>query len=204
MIRRGQPVKVSSPKICMTVRSEQNASVSVSFLFVPAWCRPNFSSSPSILQHHMPNDTSNRLTYRQRKTIEQLQNCTAPVGEKSGNKLSNLIPSMQVKWNKYKAVRRFLSSVRAELTSMELCILRVDSSHGSLHELCTSLSFADEIRNHHNDASQYHLNLFGPVCLHHEIRAEHNIVIMEFPTQWMLLSHARAFNSAVPDNFLSN
>jgi len=106
--------------------------------------------------------------------------------------------SKQVQLNKYKAVGRVVSSVRAESTTMELCGIRVDSSHGSLHELCTSLSFANKIRSHNDDSSQYHLNLFYPVCLHHDIRAEHNIVIMVFSTLWMLLNHARVFNSGVP------
>ena len=74
----------------------------------------------------------------------------------------------------------------------------VDSSKGSLHELCTSLSFADKIRKHNDDASQYHLDFFDPLCLHHEIRTEHNIVMMVFLTLWMLLDHASAFNSGVP------
>ena len=83
---------------------------------------------------------------------------------------------------------------------MELCGLRrgMDSSHGSLHELCVSLSFADKIRMHNDKSSQYHLTLFDPVCLHHQICAENNIVIMVFSTQWMLLNHARALNSGVP------
>ena len=43
---------------------------------------------------------------------------------------------------------------------MELCGIRVDRSHGSLHELCTSLSLANKIRSQNDNASQYHLNLF--------------------------------------------
>ena len=74
----------------------------------------------------------------------------------------------------------------------------MDSLHVSLHELCTSLSLAYKILNHNDDARQYHLNLFDPVCLHHEIRAEHNIVIMVFSTLWMLLNHTRVSNSGVP------
>jgi len=145
------------------------------------------------------NDTSKGLTYQLRKTIEQAVR-TAPLqsAKSLARNLSNLSPSKQVQLNKYKAVGRVVSSVRAESTTMELCGIRVDSSHGSLHELCTSLSFANKIRSHNDDSSQYHLNLFYPVCLHHDIRAEHNIVIMVFSTLWMLLNHARVFNSGVP------
>ena len=141
--------------------------------------------------------------YQQRKTIEQAVR-TAPLqsAKSLARNLSNLSPSKQVQWNKYKAVGRVVSSVRAESTTMELCGIRVDSSHGSLNELCTSLSFANKIRSHNDDASQYHLNLFDPVCLHHDIRAEHNIVIMVFSTQWMLLNHARAFNSGVATHWI--
>ena len=100
------------------------------------------------------NDTSKGLTYVQRKTIEQavrlapLQSATS-----LARNLTNLSPTKQVKWKQYKAVGRVVASVRSQLTSMEPCGLRVDSLHGSLHELCVSLSFADKIRMH-NDSQR--------------------------------------------------
>ena len=51
---------------------------------------------------------------------------------------------------------------------------------------------------HNDDVDEFHLDLFDPVCLHHEISAEHNLVIMVFSTPWMMLNHARAYNSGVP------
>ena len=78
------------------------------------------------MQLHMPmiifNDTSKGLTYQQRKTIEQAVQ-TAPLQSAMSlaRNLSNLSPSKQVQWNKYKAVGCVVSSVRADLTSMELC-----------------------------------------------------------------------------------
>ena len=51
---------------------------------------------------------------------------------------------------------------------------------------------------HNDESDEFHLDLFDPVCLHHEISAEHNMVIMVFSTPWMMLNHSRAYNSGVP------
>jgi hypothetical protein len=145
------------------------------------------------------NDTGKGLKYVQRKALEQAVRVAPLQSAKAlARNMSNLSPTKHVDWKQYKAVGRLVSKVRADLTSVQLCGLRVDSSHGSLHELCTSLHFPGKVIRHNDDADEFHLDLFDPVCLHHEISAEHNMVIMVFSTPWMMLNHARAYNSGVP------
>jgi len=103
-----------------------------------------------------------------------------------------------VEWKHYKAVGRLVSKVRADMTSVQLCEMQVDSSHGSLHELCTCLHFPSKVLRHNDESDQFHLDLCDPVCLHHEICADHDPAIMVVSTPWMMLNHARAFNSGVP------
>ena len=145
------------------------------------------------------NDTGKGLKYVQRKALEQAVR-VAPLqsARALARNMSNLSPTKHVDWKQYKAVGRLVNKVRADLTSVQLCGLRVDSSHGSLHELCTSLDFPGKVIRHNDEADAFHLDLFDPVCLHHEISAEHNLVIMVFSTPWMMLNHARAYNSGVP------
>ena len=49
------------------------------------------------------------------------------------------------------------------MTSVQLCGMRVDSSHGSLHELCMSLHFPGKVIRHNDDTDEFHLDLFDPV-----------------------------------------
>ena len=145
------------------------------------------------------NDTGKGLKYVQRKALEQAVRVAPLQSAKAlARNMSNLSPTKHVDWKQYKAVGRLLNKVRADLTSVQLCGLRVDSSHGSLHELCTSLDFPGKVIRHNDEADAFHLDLFDPVCLHHEISAEHNLVIMVFSTPWMMRNHARAYNSGVP------
>ena len=75
------------------------------------------------------NDTGKGLSFLQRKTLEQGVRVAPLQSAKAlARNMSNLSPTKHVEWKHYKAVGRLVSKVRGDMTSVQLCGMRVDSS----------------------------------------------------------------------------
>ena len=94
-----------------------------------------------------------------------------------------------------RSVQHRVKSVRKELTIQRLAGFAIDDSYGNLLKFSLENNWDTLIQKHNEEEDGFHLDLFAPVVLAHEIEAARDIIHINISSPWWLLNAFRAINS---------
>ena len=136
------------------------------------------------LKHDQIVAVADAVTIAPQQSGAQLRRNMAMAGPSSPGKLidSALLRSVQ----------RRVQTSRTQLTQRKLEGLAIDTSYGSLTQLASAMWFRSLIDRHNDPDDEFHLNLFKPVIIGRDIKAENDILHLNISSPWFLFNALRA------------
>ena len=101
-------------------------------------------------------------------------------------------PAKMISPDLMRSVQRRVSASRAQLTMRKMEGRSIDTTYGSLTQLASVMWFRTLIDRNNDPDDDFHFNLFKPVVIGRDIKAENDILHLNVTSPWFLFNALRA------------
>jgi hypothetical protein len=107
------------------------------------------------------------------------------------NMLLHESPTKTISVQHRHSVTRRVRCARKNMTAKQLGCVIMEDSFGGLTDFCSSRTWPELVRKHHDPMDDYHLPLNDYVMIGHELIAERDIVQINLSLVWMALDDGK-------------